>query len=58
MNRAVPDRRLSARAQATALGVVVLVVAVLIGLLVGPVRIGAANVFGWLFSFGNAPPGM
>ena len=56
--RTVPDRRLSARARATALGVVVLVAAVLIGLLVGPVRIGAANVFRWLFSFGNAPPGM
>ena len=37
------ERRLSARARATALGVVVLVAAVLIGLLVGPVRIGAAN---------------
>ena len=58
MIRTVPDRRLSARARATALGVVVLVAAVLIGLLVGPVRIGAANVFQWLFSFGNAPPGM
>ena len=58
MNRAVADRRMSARARATALGVVVLVAAVLIGLLVGPVRIGAANVFRWLFSFGNAPPGM
>jgi iron complex transport system permease protein len=35
-----------------------LVVAVLVGLLVGPVRIGAANVLRWLLSFGDAPPGM
>ncbi|HJX76201.1 MAG TPA: iron chelate uptake ABC transporter family permease subunit, partial [Gaiella sp.] len=35
-----------------------LVAAVLVGLLVGPVRIGAANVMRWLFSFGNAPAGM
>jgi iron complex transport system permease protein len=28
------------------------------GLLVGPVRIGAANVFRWLVSFGRAPAGM
>ena len=52
------ERRLSARARATVLGVAVLVVAVLVGLLVGPVRIGAANVLRWLFSFGDAPPGM
>jgi iron complex transport system permease protein len=51
-------KRLSARARATALGIVVLVAAVLIGLLIGPVRIGAPNVFRWLFSFGKAPPGM
>ena len=51
-------RRLSARARATTIGVVLLVAAVLVGLLVGPVRIGAANVMRWLFSFGNAPAGM
>ena len=52
------DRRVSARTRATVIGVAVLVVAVLIGLLVGPVRIGAANVLRWLFSFGDPPPGM
>jgi iron complex transport system permease protein len=51
-------RRLSARARATTIGVVVLVAAVLVGLLVGPVRIDAANVMRWLFSFGSPPPGM
>jgi iron complex transport system permease protein len=50
--------RLSARARATTIGVLVLVAAVLVGLLVGPVRIGAGNVMRWLFSFGSPPPGM
>ena len=48
-------QRLSARARATAIGIVVLVVAVVVGLLVGPVRIGTANVLRWMFSFGNPP---
>jgi len=52
------DHRASAGTRATVLGVAVLVVAVLVGLLVGPVRIGAANILRWLFSFGDAPPGM
>ena len=51
-------QRLGARAQATVVGIVVLVVAVGVGLLVGPVRIGTANVLRWLFSFGNPPHGM
>jgi cobalamin transport system permease protein len=51
-------RRLSARARATTIGVVALIAAVLVGLLVGPVRIGAGNVMRWLFSFGDPPPGM
>ncbi|HJY31408.1 MAG TPA: hypothetical protein VJ573_00785, partial [Actinomycetota bacterium] len=52
------DRRVSAGTRATVLGVAVLVVAVLVGVLVGPVRIGAANVLRWLVSFGDAPQGM
>lgn len=46
------------RARATLISVVALVVAVVAGLLVGPVRIAAADVFRWLVSFGDLPPGM
>lgn len=49
---------MSVRARATMIGVVALVFAVLAGLLVGPVRIAAADVFGWLFALGEPPPGM
>ena len=35
-----------------------LIAAILAGLLIGPVRIGAVNVFRWLFSFGQTPTGM
>jgi iron complex transport system permease protein len=48
----------SARGRAIAIGVVVLVAAVIAGLLVGPARIGAANVLRWLLAFGNPPTGM
>jgi len=51
-------QRLGARVRATVVGIVVLVAAVVVGLLVGPVRIGAANVIRWLLSFGSPPPGM
>ncbi len=49
---------MSTRARAIVIGVVALVVAVMAGLLVGPVRIAAADVFGWLVSFGDPPAGM
>ncbi|HEU4865148.1 MAG TPA: iron ABC transporter permease [Actinomycetota bacterium] len=48
----------SPRNRATVIGVAVLIGAILAGLLIGPVRIGAVNVFRWLFSFGQAPTGM
>jgi cobalamin transport system permease protein len=48
----------SARRRATVVGVAVLIAAVLAGLLIGPVRIGATNVVRWLFSFGQTPAGM
>ena len=48
----------TARARATVVGVAVLIVAILAGLLIGPVRIGATNVLRWLFSFGQTPVGM
>jgi iron complex transport system permease protein len=48
----------SVRTRGIAIGVAVLLAAVVAGLLVGPVRIGAANVLRWLVSFGHAPPGM
>lgn len=46
------------RARSVALGVAVLVVAVLAGLLVGPVRISAGEVLRWLVAFGRSPTGM
>ena len=46
------------RALAFVVAVAVLIAAILAGLLIGPVRIGAANVFGWLVSFGRTPSGM
>ncbi len=49
---------MSARSRAIVIGVVALVVAVIAGLLVGPVRIAAADVFRWLVSFGDPPAGM
>lgn len=49
---------MTARARAIAIGGAVLVVAVLAGLLVGPVRIGAGEVLRWLVRFGQAPDGM
>ena len=48
----------TARARATVVGVAVLIVAILAGLLIGPVRISATNVLRWLFSFGQTPVGM
>ena len=48
----------SPRNRATVIGVAVLIAAILMGLLIGPVRIGAVNVFRWLFSFGQTPTGM
>ena len=49
---------MSPRSRATLIGVAVLIAAILAGLLIGPVRIGAANVFRWLVSFGGTPAGM
>ena len=49
---------MSVRARATLIGVLALVVAVLAGLLVGPVRIAAADVFRWFVTLGDLPPGM
>jgi cobalamin transport system permease protein len=48
----------SPRNRATVIGVAVLIAAILAGLLIGPVRIGAVNVLRWLFSFGQTPTGM
>ena len=48
----------SPRSRATLIGVVILIAAILAGLLIGPVRIGAANVFRWLVSLGGTPAGM
>jgi iron complex transport system permease protein len=48
----------TARARAISIGAAVLVVAVLAGLLVGPVRIGAGEVLRWLVRFGQAPAEM
>ena len=48
----------SPRNRATVIGVAVLIAAILVGLLIGPVRIGAINVFRSLFSFGQTPTGM
>jgi iron complex transport system permease protein len=48
----------TARARAIAIGAGVLIVAVLAGMLVGPVRIGAGEVLRWLVAFGQAPAGM
>jgi iron complex transport system permease protein len=46
------------RGRAIAIGVAVLVAAVIAGLLVGPVPIGAGNVLRWLIGFGHVPSGM
>lgn len=48
----------SPRSRATLIGLAVLIAAILAGLLIGPVRIGSANVFRWLVSFGGTPAGM
>jgi iron complex transport system permease protein len=48
----------TARARAIAIGAGVLIVAVLAGLLVGPVRIGAGEVLRWLAALGQPPAGM
>jgi iron complex transport system permease protein len=48
----------SRRGRAVALGVAVLSVAVIAGLLVGPVRIAPLDAMGWLVSFGDRPAGM
>ena len=48
----------SPRNRATVIGVAMLIAAILAGLLIGPVRIGAVNVLRWLVSFGQAPAGM
>jgi iron complex transport system permease protein len=53
-----PLRRPSARARAIAIGVAILLVAIVAGLLVGPVDLGVGNVLRWLVTFGHAPPGM
>jgi iron complex transport system permease protein len=45
-------------ARAIALGLAVLVVALVAGLLVGPVRIPPTAALGWLVSFGRRPEGM
>jgi iron complex transport system permease protein len=44
--------------RAIAIGVTVLVAAVIAGLLVGPVPIGAGNVLRWIVGFGHVPSGM
>lgn len=49
---------MSARGRAIAIGVAVLLAAVIAGLLVGPARIGAGNVLRWMFAFGNPPEGI
>ncbi|HEX5937955.1 MAG TPA: iron ABC transporter permease [Actinomycetota bacterium] len=46
------------RTRAVVLGVVVLIVAFIAGLLVGPVPIAPADALGWLFPFGERPPGL
>jgi iron complex transport system permease protein len=46
------------RIRAIVLGVVLLVVAIIAGLLVGPVHIAPADAIGWLFAFGERPPGL
>jgi iron complex transport system permease protein len=48
----------AARRRTIAVGVVVLVVAAIAGLLVGPVRIAAGDVVRWVFAFGRPPSGM
>jgi iron complex transport system permease protein len=47
-----------ARRRTIAVGVVVLVVAAIAGLLVGPVRIAAGDVVRWVFALGRPPSGM
>ena len=44
--------------RALLLGVGVLMVSIVLGLLVGPVRIAPGAAFGWLVSLGHRPPGM
>ena len=44
--------------RALLLGLAVLVVSMLLGLLVGPVRIAPGDALGWLVSFGHRPSGM
>jgi iron complex transport system permease protein len=50
--------RMNARRRAVIVGVGILFVSVIVGLLAGPVRIGAANTLRWLVTFGSRPPGM
>jgi iron complex transport system permease protein len=49
---------MSRRARAVLLGIAVLGVAVIAGLLVGPVRIAPLDAMNWLVSFGDRPGGM
>jgi len=46
------------RTGAIVLGVVVLIGALLVGLLAGPVHIAPADAMSWLLSFGRRPPGL
>jgi iron complex transport system permease protein len=48
----------TSQGRAIAIGVTVLVAAVIAGLLVGPVPIGAGNVLRWIVGFGHVPSGM
>ena len=48
----------SPRSRAILIGVAVLIASILAGLLIGPVRIGAANVLHWLVALGETPAGM
>ena len=49
---------MSPRGRGLAIGVSLLLVAVVAGLLVGPAKIGAVNIVRWLAAFGHAPSGM
>jgi iron complex transport system permease protein len=48
----------SSRGRWLALGAGLLLVSIVVGLLVGPVHIAAADTLRWLVSFGHPPPGM
>jgi cobalamin transport system permease protein len=53
-----PSAGVNARRRAVLVGIAVLLVSVIAGLLVGPVRIGVASTLRWLVTFGSRPPGM